>query len=245
MANSIHYTTSCWRVVSPVHCWTVKLVTSFRGLACAAGDVALGNTFVSVESDVIDQRWFFCRGNPDNLRKSSAEWRHQSAVHRPHTTALSHCHPSYDNVPTCQDWSLQRSVCGALVCNYLSMDCRQQTPHRCAGRNVARQRLNSTADRMRFSRQQMRGKRSTTEGPFHVGVCLLYDQSLRVRTGQLPIFSTFESVAAIVHCAGFNTVVVVIYRPGSCSVTQLFFDDFSHLLKQLSTSHHHWQSSAI
>ena len=69
----------------------------------------------------------------------------------------------------------------------------------------------------------------------HGGVCLLYESSLHVRTVQLPVFSTFEAVTAFVHRAGFNTVVAVVYRPGSCSVTQSFFDDFSDLLERLST----------
>ena len=69
----------------------------------------------------------------------------------------------------------------------------------------------------------------------HGGVCLLYEPSLHARTIQLPVFSTFEAVAVFVHRAGFNAVVVVIYRPGSRSVTQSFFDDFSDLLERLST----------
>jgi Reverse transcriptase (RNA-dependent DNA polymerase)/Endonuclease-reverse transcriptase len=69
----------------------------------------------------------------------------------------------------------------------------------------------------------------------HGGVCLLYDTSLHARPLQLPFSSTFEAVAAYVHRAGFNAVVVVLYRPGSCSVTNAFFDDFSDLLERLST----------
>jgi hypothetical protein len=50
-------------------------------------------------------------------------------------------------------------------------------------------------------------------------VWLMYDASLHARPLQLPIFSTFEVVAAFVHRAGFNAAVVVLYRSGSCSVT--------------------------
>jgi len=64
---------------------------------------------------------------------------------------------------------------------------------------------------------------------------LYYEPSLHARTVQLPVFSTFEVVAAFLHRAGFNAVVVVVYRPGSCNATQLFFDDFCDLLKRLST----------
>ena len=69
----------------------------------------------------------------------------------------------------------------------------------------------------------------------HGGVCLMYDASLRARPLQLPIFSTFEVVAAYVHRAGFNAVVVVLYRPGSHSVMNAFFDDFNDLLERLAT----------
>jgi len=56
---------------------------------------------------------------------------------------------------------------------------------------------------------------------------LYYESSLHARTIQLPVFSTFE--------VGFNAVVVVVYRPGSCNATQSFFDDFCDLLERLST----------
>ena len=69
----------------------------------------------------------------------------------------------------------------------------------------------------------------------HGGVCLFYGPSLYARTVQLPVFATFEAVAAFIHRAGFKAVVVVVYRPGSCSVTQTFYDDFSDMLERLST----------
>ena len=64
---------------------------------------------------------------------------------------------------------------------------------------------------------------------------MLYERSLRACHVQLPVFSTFEVVAAYVHRAGFNAVVVVIYRPGSHAVTLSFFDEFSDLLERLTT----------
>ena len=47
--------------------------------------------------------------------------------------------------------------------------------------------------------------------------------------------TAFEFIAAYVHRAGFNAVVVVVYRPGSRRVTSAFFDDFSDLLERLAT----------
>jgi len=68
---------------------------------------------------------------------------------------------------------------------------------------------------------------------------LLYERSLRACHVQLPVFSTFEVVAAYVHRAGFNAVVVVVYREGSYVVILSFFDEFSDLLQRLIRSRHH------
>ena len=69
----------------------------------------------------------------------------------------------------------------------------------------------------------------------HGGICLFYGPSLYARTVQLPVFATFEAVAAFIHRAGFKAVVVIVYRPGSCGATQTFYDDFSDMLERLST----------
>jgi len=58
---------------------------------------------------------------------------------------------------------------------------------------------------------------------------------MRTRAIQLPTCATFEVVAAYVHRAGFDAVVVVVYRPGSDNAIQSFFDEFDSLLEQLST----------
>lgn len=69
----------------------------------------------------------------------------------------------------------------------------------------------------------------------HGGVCLIHDASFHVRLVSLPNYSSFEVIAAYVHRAGFNAVVVVVYRPGSSGATQAFFNDFSDLLERLAT----------
>lgn len=80
-----------------------------------------------------------------------------------------------------------------------------------------------------------RSDNDTTTTVNHGGVCLLCEPSLHVRAVPLPVFATFEVVTAFVQRAGFSVVVAVVYRPGSSSVTQSFFDDFSDLLERLST----------
>ena len=69
----------------------------------------------------------------------------------------------------------------------------------------------------------------------HGGVCLLYDATLHVRRVQLPDFTSFEVVCSTIHRAGFNAVVVVLYRPGSRAVTLSFFSDFTDLMERLAT----------
>jgi len=69
----------------------------------------------------------------------------------------------------------------------------------------------------------------------HGGVCLFHSSTLRERAIQLPTCATFEVVAAYVHRAGFNAVVVVVYRPGYDNATQSFFDELDSLLERLST----------
>jgi len=63
----------------------------------------------------------------------------------------------------------------------------------------------------------------------------MYDVSLQARPLQLSAFSTFEVVASYVHRAGFNTVIVILYRPGSLHVTNTFFENFNDLLERLAT----------
>ena len=53
----------------------------------------------------------------------------------------------------------------------------------------------------------------------HGDVWLFYNSTLRASVIQLSRRTTFQVVAAYVHCAGFSTVVVVVYRPGSCCAT--------------------------
>ena len=64
---------------------------------------------------------------------------------------------------------------------------------------------------------------------------MLYDATFTARPVQLPSFSSFEVVYAYVHRAGFSAVIAVLYRPGSVTATQSFFDDFSDLLERLAT----------
>jgi len=51
-----------------------------------------------------------------------------------------------------------------------------------------------------------------------------------------PVFAMFEVVATFVH--SFTepaSTSLLLYSPGSCNVTQSFFDNFSDLLQRLNT----------
>ena len=47
--------------------------------------------------------------------------------------------------------------------------------------------------------------------------------------------STFEHVAAHVVCGQFNCIVVALYRPGSATVQQRFFEELATLMEQIAT----------
>jgi len=118
------------------------------------------------------------------------------------------------------------------------MDQQHEAQPRCPGRSqdMARRRLKSTAHRVRSIRFQLRENSASSkrqavdiDKSWRCMFAVRAVVNVHARTVQLPVFSTFEAVVAFVHRAGFNAVVVVIYRPGSRSVTQSFFDDFSAL----------------
>ena len=69
-------------------------------------------------------------------------------------------------------------------------------------------------------------------GVNHGGVCLLYSSVLHVRPVSLQDYTAFEFLSVYVQGSGTNTLVIVIYRPGSTHVTDAFFDEFTNLLER-------------
>ena len=69
----------------------------------------------------------------------------------------------------------------------------------------------------------------------HGGVCLFYRRSLHVRSVAIKDYSSFEHVCVYIKGSSLNFLVVVIYRPGSVTATDVFFDDFTDLLVRVST----------
>ena len=58
----------------------------------------------------------------------------------------------------------------------------------------------------------------------HGGVCLLYCDHLHARLVDTVTFRSFEHVAVFLHGHGLQSLFIVVYRPGSMSVTTVFFE---------------------
>ena len=69
----------------------------------------------------------------------------------------------------------------------------------------------------------------------HGGVVLFYRDDLRARQIELPEYKSFEAIGAFLHCPRFSDLTIVVYRPGSVSVSDDFFEDCGDLLECIST----------
>ena len=56
----------------------------------------------------------------------------------------------------------------------------------------------------------------------------------------LPDYDAFEHLCVYVQGSGFNTLVVVVYRPGSETVTNAFFVSLTDLLERTVTYKSIW-----
>jgi hypothetical protein len=65
----------------------------------------------------------------------------------------------------------------------------------------------------------------------HSGVALFFQTFPSATVIQLPEYTTFESIGVFDQVSGVHMLVVVIYRPGSASPCDRFFDDFTDLLE--------------
>lgn len=68
----------------------------------------------------------------------------------------------------------------------------------------------------------------------HGGVCLLY-RDLHARLVDTATFRSFEHVAVFLHGRGLQSLFIVVYRPGSMSVTTVFFDELADLLDHVTS----------
>ena len=66
-------------------------------------------------------------------------------------------------------------------------------------------------------------------------MCLLYASKYGARAVSLPVYKTFELLAAYPHGAGLDLLVVVIYHPSSIAISSPFFDEFDDALERTAT----------
>ena len=62
--------------------------------------------------------------------------------------------------------------------------------------------------------------------------CLFHIKNLHVRPITLPIYDEFEYLSVYVNDSGINSLVIVLYRPGSANVSDKFFESFTDLLER-------------
>ena len=55
-----------------------------------------------------------------------------------------------------------------------------------------------------------------------------------MRSIQLPSYDSLEYIGMYAQCCESNLLMIVVYRPGSENVTNLFFDDFADLLERVA-----------
>ena len=69
----------------------------------------------------------------------------------------------------------------------------------------------------------------------HGGVAVVTRDSVSTSPVAVTPASTFEHVVAHVVCGQFNCIVVAIYRPGSATLQQRFFEELATLMEQVAT----------
>jgi len=70
-------------------------------------------------------------------------------------------------------------------------------------------------------------RRTRTTG----SVCLFHQINIHVRPITLLIQDAFEYLSIYIHGSGINSLVTVLYRPGSATITDQFFESFTDLLE--------------
>jgi len=70
----------------------------------------------------------------------------------------------------------------------------------------------------------------------HGGICLFHRSTISAREVPLPkCKSGLEALAVYLHAARRTTLVVILYRRGSDSISNVFFDDLDDILEHTST----------
>ena len=69
----------------------------------------------------------------------------------------------------------------------------------------------------------------------HGSNCLFYKTKFRAHDISLPVYNNFEVLGCYIRGSAVNILVIVVYRSGSATVTNEFFDDFDSILDRAAT----------
>ena len=69
----------------------------------------------------------------------------------------------------------------------------------------------------------------------HGGIGLQYASIYCARAVSLPVYRTFELLAAYLHSAGLDLLFFVIYHPSSTAISSIFFHEFDDALERTAT----------
>lgn len=57
----------------------------------------------------------------------------------------------------------------------------------------------------------------------HGGLCVIFSVGLSVNSISLPSYNSMEVLAVSLRCGSYTATLLTVYRPGSASITNLFF----------------------
>ena len=75
-----------------------------------------------------------------------------------------------------------------------------------------------------------------TSDPHHGGIIIYFKSNFKNSIIELPLFKTIEVVAIKFFIRGIEIVLLALYRPGSMSISPLFFEELMSVLEKLSIS---------
>lgn len=67
----------------------------------------------------------------------------------------------------------------------------------------------------------------------HGGICVFFHSKFRANVISLPQFKSMEVLALFIRSSSLSTALIAVYRPGSATVTSLFFIEFADLFGML------------
>ena len=70
--------------------------------------------------------------------------------------------------------------------------------------------------------------------PYHGGIIIYFKKFIKNKLIELPLFKSFEAIAVNFFVGQAKILLLALYRPGSASITNLFFDELKLLLEHLS-----------